>query len=206
MLALAALGAALLGRGHVPWLLMAAALAAVLAVRSRAFPRALLWIAGRVRPLRRGQGLLAELLGSAQALLAPDMFLLAFGLGLAGWGMEGLIATMVLRAFGLAFSPAASLLVVASSAIAGGVSALPGGIGAAEGVMVGLLLWLRVPAPLAVLTTLITRLSTLWLGVAVGLACLGLSESRRDRRAGAVPVAAAALPVGPRGYGGGGAA
>lgn len=123
-----------------------------------------------------------DLLDAAQALLAPDIFGYAFLLGLIGWGLEGLIVFLALGMFGYPFSVGASLLVVASSAIAGGVSALPGGVGAAEGVMVGLLLWLSVPLPLAVLTTLITRFSTLWLGVAVGLVALGVAEAGSGSR------------------------
>ena len=182
MLALASLGALWLGRGQPPYLLMAAIVVLILLVRSRTVMLAAVRLLSRLRPLRGMQARLHDLVDAARTLLALDMFLLAFGLGVVGWGLEGLIVALVLRAFAFPFSIGGSLLVVASSAIAGGVSALPGGVGAAEGVMVALLLWLRVPLPLAVLATLITRVSTLWLGVAIGLVCLGVAEGRRPVR------------------------
>jgi len=177
MLALATVGVAMLGRGHVPYLLIAAALLFIVLLRSRRVMLGLLRILARVPRLRPFEQRMHDLLDSAQALLAPDIFALAFLLGLIGWGLEGLIVFLALGMFGYPFPVGASLLVVASSAIAGGVSALPGGVGAAEGVMVGLLLWLSVPLPLAVLTMLVTRFSTLWLGVAIGLVALGAAEA-----------------------------
>jgi uncharacterized membrane protein YbhN (UPF0104 family) len=177
MLALASLGAVLLGRGRVPWLLIVAIVALIALLRSRRVMLPLLRLAARLPRLGALEHQLHELLDSGQALLEPDIFAYALGLGLVGWGLEGLIVYLALGMFGYPLSVGASLLVVASAAIAGGVSALPGGVGAAEGVMVGLLLWLGVPLSLAVLTTLITRFSTLWLGVAIGLVCLGAAQA-----------------------------
>lgn len=182
MLALATVGVVLLGRGQVPYLLIVAALVFIVLLRSRPVMLGLLRLLARMRPLRRFEHRMHDLLDSAQALLALDIFGLAFLLGLIGWGLEGLIVYLALGMFGYAFPVGASLLVVASSAIAGGVSALPGGVGAAEGVMVGLLLWLSVPLPLAVITMLITRFSTLWLGVAIGLVALGAAEAAPGQR------------------------
>lgn len=177
MLALATVGAVLLGKGDVPYVLIAAIVVIILLLRSRRVMRGVLRLLARVPRLRPFEQRMEDLLDAAQALLAPDIFGYAFLLGLIGWGLEGLIVFLALGMFGYPFTVGGSLLVVASSAIAGGVSALPGGVGAAEGVMVGLLLWLGVPLPLAVLTTLITRFSTLWLGVAIGLVALGLAEA-----------------------------
>jgi len=182
MLALASLGAVLLGRGRVPWLLIVAIAVFIALLRSRAVMLPLLRLLARLPRLRGAEHKLHELLDSAQALLEFDIFAYALGLGLVGWGLEGLIVYLALGMFGYPFSVGASLLVVASSAIAGGISALPGGVGAAEGVMVALLLWLGVPLSLAVLTTLITRFSTLWLGVAIGLICLSLTGTGKARR------------------------
>ena len=177
MLALAAVGVVLLGRGQVPYALIAAVVIFILVLRSRRAMRGLLHLLARIRRLRPFEERLQTLLSSAQALFALDIFGLTFLLSLIGWGLEGLIVFLTLGAFGYPFPVGGSLLVVASAAVAGGVSALPGGIGAAEGVMVGLLLWLAVPLPLAVLTTLITRVTTLWLGVAVGIVALGAAEA-----------------------------
>jgi uncharacterized protein (TIRG00374 family) len=193
MLALASVGAVLLGRGSIPWSLIAAVVVLVLLVRSRRVMLAFVDLLARIPRLRAARSKLHELLDSAQTLLEPGIFAYAFGLGLVGWGLEGLLIFLVLGAFGHAFPVGASLLVVASSAIAGGVSPMPGGIGAAEAVMVALLLWLKVPLGLAVVTTIITRFATLWLGVAIGLVALGWSGGG-GARGGVVPAAPAEDP------------
>ena len=186
MLALASLGAVMLGRGRVPWVLIVGIVVLIALIRNRRVMLGLLGLLARIPRLGALEHKMHELLDAAQALMDLDIFAYAFLLGLVGWGLEGLIVYLALGMFGYPLSVGASLLVVASSAIAGGVSALPGGVGAAEGVMVGLLLWLGVPLPLAVLTTLITRFSTLWLGVTIGLICLGVVQAR-DGRGGASP-------------------
>jgi uncharacterized protein (TIRG00374 family) len=178
MLALASVGAVLLGRGHIPWVLIAAVLVLIALVRSRRTMLAVVRLLARVPRLRSLEHKLLELLDATQALFALDLFGAAFGLGCVGWGLEGLLVYFVLGMFGYSFAVGASVFVVASSAIAGGVSPLPGGVGAAEAVMIALLLWLRVPLSLAVVTTLIVRFATLWLGVAIGLVCLGFTGGR----------------------------
>lgn len=178
MLALASLGAVMLGRGRVPWLLIGAIVVLIALIRNRRVMLAMLNILARIPRLSALEHKMHDLVDSTQSLMELDIFTYAFFLGLVGWGLEGLIVYLALGMFGYPLSVGASLLVVASSAIAGGVSALPGGVGAAEGVMVGLLLWLGVPLSLAVLTTLITRFSTLWLGVTIGLVCLGVAQAQ----------------------------
>lgn len=177
MLALASLGAVMLGRGRVPWVFIVAIAVLIALIRNRRVMLGVLRLLARIPRLGAVEHKMHELLDAAQALMDLDIFVYACVLGVVGWGLEGLIVYLALGMFGYPLSVGASLLVVASSAIAGGVSALPGGVGAAEGVMIGLLLWLGVPLPLAVLTTLITRFSTLWLGVTIGLVCLGMAQA-----------------------------
>ncbi len=191
MLVLATAGAAWLGRGPAPYALMAAAAVIVVLVQSRRAAMLAVRIVGRVGRLAPLRDKVVVLLDSARTLLLPLPFLAALGLGIVGWGLEGLIVYFVLTAFHWPFSLAASVLVVATAAIAGTVSALPGGIGAAEGVMIALLMWLRVPLPLAVLATLVMRFATLWLGLGIGLVALGSAQAGADR--------ARACATGPRG-------
>ena len=189
MLVLATAGAAWLGRGPAPYALLIAAALIVLLIQSRRAADVAVRLIGRVRRLAPLQEKAVVLLDSARTLLLPLPFAAALGLGIVGWGLEGLIVYFVLTAFGWPFSIAASVLVVATAAIAGTVSALPGGIGAAEGVMVALLLWLRVPLPLAVLATLVMRFATLWLGLGIGLIALGAAQAEGERTRRSAPEA-----------------
>jgi uncharacterized membrane protein YbhN (UPF0104 family) len=82
------------------------------------------------------------------------MYLVLIGLGVPG-GLE----TLSLAVFVLSFS-----------IVIGAVSALPGGLGAAEASIAGMLTFLlSLPRSVAVAATLLIRFATLWFGVSLGL-------------------------------------
>lgn len=83
---------------------------------------------------------------------------------------DGLVILFAARMLGVELPVAAAVFVLAVSGLAGGISFLPAGTGAVETTMVGLLtIWLGVTLPNALAITLLARLSTLWLWVALGL-------------------------------------
>jgi uncharacterized protein (TIRG00374 family) len=83
---------------------------------------------------------------------------------------DGLVVLFAARMLGIDLPLAAAVFVLAVSGLAGGISFLPAGTGAVETTMVGLLtLLLGVTLPNALAITLLSRLSTLWLWVALGL-------------------------------------
>ena len=89
------------------------------------------------------------------------MYLVLLGLGVpAGW------QTFSMAVFTLSFST-----------VIGAVSTLPGGLGAVEVSMTGMLiLLLALPASTATAATLIIRFATLWFGVALGLSVWLISK------------------------------
>lgn len=183
MLILATGGAVLLGHGRVPYALIVVMVLLVAAMRSR---RVTLWLVrqvARIPRLRPLEAKMRELLEAGQSLLAADVFAAGVGLGVIGWGLEGLVVFVAMAVFGGHIPIAGAEFVLASASLIGGISGLPGGVGAAEGVMTGLLLWLGVPLPLAVIVMLISRFATLWLGVAVGLSCLAALQGGARRPA-----------------------
>jgi len=110
---------------------------------------------------------------SSYLLLKPLPLLVAVGLGTTSWLGEGVGLYLVL--VGLGLEPTANLLalavfVLAFSTVVGAVSALPGGIGAVEATLTGLLLLTVHPEhSLAGAATILIRLGTLWFGIALGL-------------------------------------
>ncbi len=99
---------------------------------------------------------------------------LAFGLGLLSWGAESLALWYALHAFGL---PADldllgyALAALNAGTLAGAVSLMPGGAGAAEATIAGILTGTVSPA-VAGAATLIIRLCTVWIGALLGLGAL----------------------------------
>jgi uncharacterized protein (TIRG00374 family) len=165
------------------WPGFAAVLAAMLAVivvsQWRSLALKLLAIGERVPLARRFSHHLREFYEGAYQLLGVKSTLLAVGLGVVSWLGEGIGFYLVLR--GLDVPPSAqtasiAVFVLSFSTIVGAVSSLPGGLGAAEASIAGLLvLTLGVSQELAATATLLIRFFTLWFGVVLGLGVLAVS-------------------------------
>jgi uncharacterized protein (TIRG00374 family) len=87
---------------------------------------------------------------------------------LRGLGITGDARTVVMAIFVLSFST-----------VVGALSALPGGLGAADASIAGLLvLALALPTVKATSATLLIRFATLWFGVSLGLIVWAVSADR----------------------------
>jgi len=106
-------------------------------------------------------------------LFRPAPALLAVGLGVLSWLGEGIGFYLILLGLGLPPSwelATLAVFILSFSTLVGAVSSLPGGLGAAEASIAGMLVLLAsVPAETAAAATLLIRFATLWLGVSLGL-------------------------------------
>ncbi len=85
------------------------------------------------------------------------------------WGFEGIGFALCLRAFGFdTLALLADVSVYGVATIAGAFSFLPGGIGLTEASMAGVLVAAGMPTASAAGATVVTRVATLWWGVALG--------------------------------------
>jgi uncharacterized protein (TIRG00374 family) len=114
-------------------------------------------------------GKVLRLLQAGEALLRPAPFLTGVGLAVVAWGCEGWAFCLLIRGFGVdvQFFTACSIYGVAT--LVGALSALPGGLGGFEVVMILLLKQLGMTAAAAALPVALFRLCTLWLGSFLGL-------------------------------------
>ncbi len=126
--------------------------------------------------LRKGLRFLAGFQQSAKILLAPQSLLFAVGIGVISWGFEGFVVFLAVKALGGAISLLASFFVVSFSSLLGALFFLPGGLGVAEGSIMAILLQAGISSEIAAAATIITRFSTLWLGVLIGIAGLALVQ------------------------------
>jgi len=132
--------------------------------------------------LRRWREPLAQSQDGLRRLMAPRMLAPAVALGFLAWAAEGLALWVIIRGLGDEVAVGVALPISAAAALVGAVTALPGGLVGFEGSMVALLGQAGVPAATAALATLLTRLATLWLAVAIGgLAWLWLVRTGRSR-------------------------
>jgi uncharacterized protein (TIRG00374 family) len=114
---------------------------------------------------------------SSYELLGIRTFSISVAIGILSWGFEGLVLFLTLKAFNHPISILSSVFVVAFSSIVGALSMLPGGLVVAEGSILGLLLMMDLPKEIASASTIVTRFSTLWLGVLIGI--VGLVSVRK---------------------------
>ena len=138
--------------------------------------QAALWLLAlgeRIPGLRRIVHHLREFYEGSFSLFKPGATLAAVSLGTVSWLGEGFGFYFLL--IGLGIQPSVRLLslaifILAFSTIVGSITALPGGLGAAEASIAGMLVFLAgLDAPQAAAATLLIRLATLWFGVALGL-------------------------------------
>lgn len=116
---------------------------------------------------------LREFYEGSFTLFRPGVLLLAVLLGTVSWLGEGIGLYFILVGLGMEpglFLMATAVFVLAFSTAVGAVSALPGGLGAAEVSIAGMLTLILETSPAtATSATLLIRLATLWFGVALGL-------------------------------------
>lgn len=124
--------------------------------------------------LKRGILFFTGFQRSAKILLAPRSLLFAVGIGVVSWGFEGFVVYLAVIALGGEISILASFFAVSFSSLLGALSFLPGGLVVAEGSIMAILLLTGISSDIAAAATIITRFSTLWLGVLIGIAGLAL--------------------------------
>jgi glycosyltransferase 2 family protein len=110
-------------------------------------------------------------------LFRPTIFLPALVIGFVGWFAAPLVLSLALSRMGIDLGLIAAAAIYAASALTGGATMLPGGLGGTEVAMVALLVAAGVPLEAAVSATVATRIIFLWLPVALGFLILPLALS-----------------------------
>lgn len=154
-------------------LLLGALLALVIGSQVRPLAlRVLSWI-GRVPLLGHLAPRLGEFYEGSFALFRPRATFTAVGLGAISWLGEGVGFYLILLGLGIPPSwelASLAVFVLAFSTAVGAASTLPGGLGAAEISIAGMLVGLaHLTMDTAAVATLLIRLATLWFGVSLGL-------------------------------------
>lgn len=94
------------------------------------------------------------------------------------WFLECVSLYFVFQGLNLSLPITDAVFVFSFASVAGAVSMLPGGLGAAETSMVGILMALDVEKTVAVAATMMGRFGTLWFGVLLGTVVLFLFTRR----------------------------
>lgn len=123
-----------------------------------------------------------EFYENTYTLFRPKPLSVAVIISLVAWGLEGIALWIVLEGFVTDTSILLALFVFGLGSVIGAASLLPGGLAAAEASMVGMLVVLDYSRTIAVSSTLVIRVGTLWYGAALGTSVFTLSRFIKDRR------------------------
>lgn len=111
---------------------------------------------------------LVQILLQARRCHSPRLLASATALSVVAWAAEAWAFHLILQWIGHEVPLHFSVFVYAISMLAGALSFMPGGLGGAEAVMVGLLVWAGIGDAEALVATVLIRLSTLWFAVGIG--------------------------------------
>lgn len=140
----------------------------------------LIGFGARLPLVGRFAGSLREFYEGSFTLFKPGVMLLAVTLGVISWLGEGIGMYVILIGLGVPPSWEAlsvAVFILSFSIVIGAASALPGGLGAAEASIAGMLvLLLGLSADVSAAATLLIRFATLWFGVTLGLVVWGFSK------------------------------
>lgn len=143
---------------------------------------------------------LREFYEGSFVLFRPQATLVGVGLGFVSWFGEGVGFYFILTGLGFPATMETlsnAVFVLAFSTVVGAVSALPGGLGALEASIAGMLVLVAAAEPSAAsAATVIIRLATLWFGVALGLGVWAFSTRMIGLRAEAAASVNSAPPAG----------
>jgi uncharacterized protein (TIRG00374 family) len=119
--------------------------------------------------IRDGLGHIAKLINTSARLLKSGPLYGGMILSMLAAFSVSLMMYVALSFSGVDISLPLAVGIYATGILAGALSFLPGGIGSAEAVMIGLLVLAGVALPMATAVTLICRIAALWYSIAIGI-------------------------------------
>jgi uncharacterized protein (TIRG00374 family) len=123
----------------------------------------------RIGPLQRFLPHLINFWIGVKTSFTPSQIIGGLGLSTVARFSDGLVVLFAARMLGTQLTLPAAVFVLAVSGLSGGLSFLPAGTGAVETIMTGLLVVNGATLTNALAITLLARLATLWMWVAMGL-------------------------------------
>jgi uncharacterized protein (TIRG00374 family) len=127
-------------------------------------------------------GTVRDFYENTYTLFRPWPLSVSMGISLVAWGLEGLAFWIILDGFVFDPSMTLALFVFGLGSVVGAASLLPGGLAATEASMVGMLVIFEYSRTVAVSSTLVIRVATLWYGALLGTTVFLLYRSKQNRK------------------------
>ncbi len=147
----------------------------------------------RIRGWNHVEPIIAQIRVGGQRVMSPPVLLastLCVTLGRLG---DGVVLWRLAATMGFPISFVVACLIVGTAGLAGGLSLTPGGVGAAEAALAGLLMVHGLPGERAIVVALASRTFSYWIWVGVGALALVATSRWRSWEYPRVPQTVAAV-------------
>ncbi|MGB9696494.1 MAG: lysylphosphatidylglycerol synthase transmembrane domain-containing protein [Ignavibacteria bacterium] len=126
---------------------------------------------------------------SIYLLVKIKPLLVVIALSVVSWFFECVGFYLVVNSFTetIEVSILSATFIYAFSTLLGAIMMLPGGLGATEASLTGLLIYLKIPEALSVASALIIRIATLWFAIVIGIISLSIYQRRKIRPISEIP-------------------
>ena len=138
--------------------------------------------AGMIPVLGSYSSTIRDFYENTYTLFRPWPLSVSMGISIIAWGLEGLAFWIILDGFVSDPSLTLALFVFGLGSVVGAASLLPGGLAATEASMVGMLVIFEYSRTVAVSSTLVIRVATLWYGALLGTTVFLLYRSKQNRK------------------------
>ena len=115
---------------------------------------------------------------SSRIMLSGKILIASTLIGLVGWFTECTGFLFVLEGLGIHLKILSASFIYAFSIVFGSITFLPGGLGATETSLTGLLILAKIPKGAAIAAVFIIRAATLWFAVLIGAMMLSYMQKR----------------------------
>lgn len=150
-------------------------------ISNRGLALPLVHILGRVGFLKRFLPHFVELYESAYTLLKPKPMILMTLFSLISWFFECYAYYLILNELSVDVSLFRASFYYSFATVAGALSFLPGGLGATDALFTLFIQSLNKPEAIAVSSTILIRVATLWFAVIVGLGAFSFYQRKQGK-------------------------
>jgi uncharacterized protein (TIRG00374 family) len=150
----------------------------IIIVQNKTLCLAILSKMGKNRIIKKITRMLEEAYSTMYILLSPRNVAVASVIAFFSWSLEAIALYLIFLGMGIHLNILQTMFIYAFPLVLGIISQLPGGIGAEEGSMLGLMMMSDVPAGTSAAAILLFRMLTLWFGLIMGVITLRFYTTR----------------------------
>jgi uncharacterized protein (TIRG00374 family) len=173
------LGISVLPFGYIPFILLCLTiLILIFVIQNKRFTLKILNKITNLRVFKKHKIKIMTFFEGILLLLSFKILLVTTALSLISCFTECIPLYLIINTLDINLNLIQCIFVVGLGTVAGTLSLMPGGLGVAEGSVIGMLIFFDINKSIAISISLLERLVVLWLGVSIGLVVLFIKRKK----------------------------